>query len=674
MDGGASGAAAKAGLLEDMWYFALPGGRLKRGRTVAKTIFGIPMLLGRAADGSVFALKDVCPHRSMPLSPGRFDGREVECCYHGWRFDTGGVCTAIPSLVEGQKMNLDRIRVQAFPCREVQHNIWVYIGDRTDGLPEIPEMPECGQSPPKIVRTVRLESHVDDAIIGLMDPAHGPYVHKAWWWRSPKDIREKAKKFEPSPLGFTMSRHTPSRNSLIFKLLGGQMSTEISFRLPGVRVEVLTMGERHHYVGMTAITPLAEDVSEINHVMYWSPRLMTLAKPVLVYFARNFLEQDRRIMDIQRIGKRHQPEGMLINDADTQAKWYFALEEGTDGVARGRPRIPQPGARDHPPMAELTRRRSIWRPDPGRRPGRCAGTLVSFRPEPERRRAGTRGVADVATPHGPRLSLRSAGVTKRDRRLPAKPAHASLVPGSPPASGVVCGTTVAPSFIPSRPKRSGEPGTSDRRNISGKQLVSSRPQPARRRAGTHGVAALVLALATGAAFPAAADPRLDRAIRALWVDSFKLGNLESDHELKGYRLTQVLKDRRARPMANVWRRTVEIGERTGFQDVHFFTEARGHRLYRVHRVLRRTPAARYRLYLKEARNALGPATVETVTTSRLERTALHIWTTAPNARAGARLEYRIVWRTKLKGDGARGTLVRTLVDGASWAREYRGAR
>lgn len=173
-----------------------------------------------------------------------------------------------------------------------------------------------------------------------------------------------------------------------------------------------------------------------------------------------------------------------------------------------------------------------------------------------------------------------------------------------------------------------------------------------------------------AASAAAASPKLDSALRDLWVDSFRLGNLESDHELKGYRLTQVLKDRRARPMANVWRRSLEIGPRTGFQDVHFFVEARGHRLYRVHRVLRLTPVARYRLYLKEARAALGPATVAKVTTNRLERVALHIWTTAPTARAGTRLEYRIVWRTKLKGDGERGTLVRTLVDGAALAREY----
>ena len=32
--------------------------------------------------------------------------------------------------------------------------------------------------------TAELPCSVDHGIIGLMDPAHGPFVHQAWWWRS----------------------------------------------------------------------------------------------------------------------------------------------------------------------------------------------------------------------------------------------------------------------------------------------------------------------------------------------------------------------------------------------------------------------------------------------------------------------------------------------------------
>ena len=63
-------------------------------------------------------------------------------------------------------------------------------------------------------------SHVDQGIIGLMDPAHGPFVHQSWYWRSRHSIHEKEKHFEPIPLGFRIeSKHEPSSNSAPYKLL-----------------------------------------------------------------------------------------------------------------------------------------------------------------------------------------------------------------------------------------------------------------------------------------------------------------------------------------------------------------------------------------------------------------------------------------------------------------------
>src|SRR5258708_6030084 len=64
-----------------------------------------------------------------------------------------------------------------------------------------------------------LPSHVDQGIIGLMDPAHGPFVHQSWFWRSKHSIHEKQKEFEPIPFGFRMSPHSPSSNSAPYQLL-----------------------------------------------------------------------------------------------------------------------------------------------------------------------------------------------------------------------------------------------------------------------------------------------------------------------------------------------------------------------------------------------------------------------------------------------------------------------
>ena len=82
----------KAQLLRGLWYVALVGADVRPGRLVPKMLLCEPLLIGRGRDRRVFALRDICPHRGIPLHHGRFDGETITCCYHGWRFDVGGTC------------------------------------------------------------------------------------------------------------------------------------------------------------------------------------------------------------------------------------------------------------------------------------------------------------------------------------------------------------------------------------------------------------------------------------------------------------------------------------------------------------------------------------------------------------------------------------------------------
>jgi phenylpropionate dioxygenase-like ring-hydroxylating dioxygenase large terminal subunit len=308
-----------------MWYLALPGARLAPGKMRPKTMLGEPLLLGRTRDGEVFALKDICPHRGIPLSCGRFDGKEVECCYHGWRFGADGRCTAIPSLYEGQDFDISKIRVAAYPARELQGNVWVFFGKDEAMAPPPPEIPGIGEMRPRLFENLRIPAAIDHAVVGLMDPAHGPFVHRSWWWRSRRSIHEKSKAFAASPHGFTMLRHKPSSNSNAYRLLGGQPETEIAFRLPSTRIEHIRIGKRF-VASLTAVTPLSETEAEINQAIYWDLPWLGFLKPLLRPFVRAFLNQDRDVIVMQQKGLKHNPALLLINDADTQARWYYRLK------------------------------------------------------------------------------------------------------------------------------------------------------------------------------------------------------------------------------------------------------------------------------------------------------------------------------------------------------------
>jgi len=322
-------AADTPSLLKGLWYYALPGATLRPGAMTHRLLLGEPLLIGRGTDGQVFALLDICPHRGMPLTEGRFDGSEVECCYHGWRFDRAGACTAIPWLVEGQDVNVGRIKVRRYPAREHLGNVWVYMGDAEAdeaSLPEPPPVPDIGVAQPNLVVEMTFGCHVDQAVIGLMDPAHGPFVHTSWWWRPNRSMQLKEKAFEPAPLGFRMRRHQPASNSRAYYLfLGGQPETEITFRLPGVRVEHIRAG-RHQVAQVTAVTPIDETTTRISHAIYWTVPWLTALKPFLRRIAHRFIDQDRAIVEKQQRGLKYKAPMMLVPDADTLARWYFRLK------------------------------------------------------------------------------------------------------------------------------------------------------------------------------------------------------------------------------------------------------------------------------------------------------------------------------------------------------------
>ncbi len=324
------------GFVRDAWYFVALAHDIRPGSLARHMVMGEPVVIGRTREqpDEIFALRDICPHRAAPLSSGRLvhrqaEGETVECCYHGWRFRTDGVCAAIPSLADDHGVDFGRIRVKAYPVSQSQGMVFVWMrGEgRSQAEPdhEPPVFPGAIGSRPHLVETRVFESHIDHAVVGLMDPAHGPYVHQQWWWRSKRSIHEKAKAFEPRQEGFAMVRHPPSTNSRAYRILGGEPATEISFRLPGYRWEHVQVGNRQ-VLALTCLTPLTDTSTQITQ-LFWSDHwIFRIARPLLRLGVKAFLKQDGGMVDLQNDGLRHDPSLLWIDDADSQAKWYQQLK------------------------------------------------------------------------------------------------------------------------------------------------------------------------------------------------------------------------------------------------------------------------------------------------------------------------------------------------------------
>lgn len=319
-------------ILRNIWYLAMPGEHLKTGKLVGRQIANERIAFGRDATGKVFALKDNCPHRGVPLSDGHvLDNGNIQCCYHGWEFDSQGVCKKIPALPPSTKADISKIRAWQYPVEEVNGTVWVYIPEKlTPNVQPKEAVPDLHLAPDQKllhVESITLPTNIDHSVIGLIDPAHVTFVHQSWFWRSAKSLKLKTKNFEPTARGFKMVRHAPSANSKGYKVLKGDVSTEIFFEIPGNRLEHISVGQKHKVISITTLTPIEDNKTELNQFFYSSLAITRWLWWPLKSLGKTFIGQDVDVFYKLAKGLETNPTLMLVGEPDAQARWYYELKK-----------------------------------------------------------------------------------------------------------------------------------------------------------------------------------------------------------------------------------------------------------------------------------------------------------------------------------------------------------
>jgi phenylpropionate dioxygenase-like ring-hydroxylating dioxygenase large terminal subunit len=204
---------------------------------------GAPYVLFRDAAGRAAALHDRCPHRFAALSDGACRSGEVECPYHGWRFDGEGRCTAIP----GHLGPLPTVRVPRLSVHEAEGAIFL-----SRGTPEAPPYAHCLAGQDVITRRVTsaTRSTLIDTAENILDATHTHFTHKGL-------LR-----------GLTARRHV-----VTVDVTGGPGWVEACYtgedRAQGV-ISKLLEGERVKTIGRYRHPGIAE-------LEYWGPKGIVLA-------------------------------------------------------------------------------------------------------------------------------------------------------------------------------------------------------------------------------------------------------------------------------------------------------------------------------------------------------------------------------------------------------------
>ncbi|WP_146662285.1 Rieske 2Fe-2S domain-containing protein [Enhygromyxa salina] len=299
----ATGNSSAARVLDD-WYVVCTSAQLDALGTkpLAAKLYGMPIAVFRTAAGELGALLDRCAHRNVPLSDGAVDGALLRCGYHGWAFDTAGVCREIPTLcaeVEGKARVVPR-----FAAREQDGVVWVYA------TPDVEPARE-----PYVFRWVRdpryqsgreifeVEGTIHAVAENALDVPHTAFLHSGLFRKAGGGnrvevvVRRWHDRAEAEYIG------EPRPPGVVGRLLapgGGVVEHFDRFVLPSITEVEYRLGDASHICTVSALTPITDTRTRLTAVISFRlPLPAFMVTPVLGPLARAIFKQDARVLERQ---------------------------------------------------------------------------------------------------------------------------------------------------------------------------------------------------------------------------------------------------------------------------------------------------------------------------------------------------------------------------------------
>lgn len=291
----------------DAWFIACTSAQLGSA-PLAVTVQHRPLVLFRARGGVVTALIDRCPHRNVPLSAGKVRAGELECAYHGWRFDGAGQCVAVPGLVDGEedgKVSLKSRCAERFATREQDGFVWVYATggvEPKEGPFRFPHLDDGAYS--TVRREFAVTASLHAAVENTLDVPHTAFLHGGLFRTAEKKnvIDVVVKRYARSAEAHFHGE--PAPRGLVGWLLapqGGVVEHVDRFLLPCIAQVEYRLGARSHVVATTAFTPVDDEKCLVFAVVTFKlPVPGWLVKPFVAPVATRIFAQDSVMLAAQR--------------------------------------------------------------------------------------------------------------------------------------------------------------------------------------------------------------------------------------------------------------------------------------------------------------------------------------------------------------------------------------
>ncbi len=162
--------------LRNAWYAAAWSHEVGRA-LLNRIILDDSVLIYRTQKGEPVVISDRCAHRFAPLHLGRLVADEVECPYHGLRYDNRGQCVLNP---QGDGTIPKTARVRCYPAIEKYRVLWVWAGEREKAdIAKIPDFSFFDDSEHYGITTgtILIKANYELLSDNLLDLTHTQFLH-----------------------------------------------------------------------------------------------------------------------------------------------------------------------------------------------------------------------------------------------------------------------------------------------------------------------------------------------------------------------------------------------------------------------------------------------------------------------------------------------------------------
>jgi phenylpropionate dioxygenase-like ring-hydroxylating dioxygenase large terminal subunit len=163
-------------MIRNQWYVILESNEVKTGRPVGVTRLGEKLVLWRDKAGKVVCMHDLCPHLGAKLSQGKLNGETLACPFHGFEYDSSGMCQYIPAL--GLQGSIPKaLRVSTYPTYEASNLIWIYWGEPAAQLKPPRFFDSIDESCSYMSFKQHWGVHYSRMVENQLDVMHLPFIH-----------------------------------------------------------------------------------------------------------------------------------------------------------------------------------------------------------------------------------------------------------------------------------------------------------------------------------------------------------------------------------------------------------------------------------------------------------------------------------------------------------------